>query len=80
MEPEELDENHPFEVEASGFVPEPVGGSEPSVILELRTKGRYFVWKGKLPDIDVKLSMGVLDMKAIRITSKGKAAGTRLGE
>ena len=78
-EPEELDENQPFEVEASGFVaPVVAGGSEPRTTLELRIKGRYFVWKGKLPDTNVKLNMGVLDIKAIRVTPEGKQA--RRGE
>jgi hypothetical protein len=47
------------------------GGSEPRVTLESRTsKGIYLAWKGKLPETAVKLSMGVLDRKAIRVKSR----------
>jgi hypothetical protein len=58
-----------------GLVPESAaGGSDPRVILESRTrKGMYLGWKGKLPETGDKLSMGVLDIKAIGVDFRERA-------
>jgi hypothetical protein len=73
----ELGGNQPLEGEAVELVPKRVaGGSEPRMILESRTrKGMYLGWKGKLPETGDKLSIGMLDIKAIRAKHKRADSG-----
>jgi hypothetical protein len=58
-----------------GLVPKfAADGSDPRVILESRTRnGMYLGWKGKLPETGDKLSMGVLDIKAMGVDSRKRA-------
>jgi hypothetical protein len=55
-----------YHVELTVVPESAAGGSDPKVILESRTrKGMYLGWKGKPKETGDKLSMGVLDIKAI---------------